>query len=466
MNLNLLSTIPLTITGFAMPTMGWLAKAIGYIITAFGSIGIGVIIFTIALKLITFPLDFISRSKMRKNSLKMEQMRPQLEKLQKQYANDKMLYQQKMTALYKKEGYSMVGACLPTIVTLVIFIVVLSGFQNYSKFQNKEYLYHMSNSFDAVVYEGISTDGEYLKMEDGKLVIDYNGLYEIYNSNNSGDANNITVNQTDKTLTIKASDTEDITVKYDDNLITYSSTTGYVTVKQTIGADGKISEVLTYFANEPNLRNNEELKVDGKTFAILNSENAEITAEKFIELVGQEASANTFREENQGFIWVKNIWQPDSAMAHPVSKDYAEFKKLYGDGKTDQDFTENYTLLTAKLDVEKGQANGYFILVVLNVLTSFLLQFISSRAQKAQMELQSVDGQGKNTQKMMMWMMPLMMGFFAIYYTAAFSLYIVISSLYSICSTLLINKLVDIKFAKDVKKQANSKDKRYRKQGE
>ena len=220
--------------------------------------------------------------------------------------------------------------------------------------------------------------------------------------------------------------------------------------------------MLTYFANEPNLRNNEELKVDGKTFAILNSENAEITAEKFIELVGQEASANTFREENQGFIWVKNIWQPDSAMAHPVSKDYAEFKKLYGDGKTDQDFTENYTLLTAKLDVEKGQANGYFILVVLNVLTSFLLQFISSRAQKAQMELQSVDGQGKNTQKMMMWMMPLMMGFFAIYYTAAFSLYIVISSLYSICSTLLINKLVDIKFAKDVKKQANSKDKRYR----
>ena len=170
------------------------------------------------------------------------------------------------------------------------------------------------------------------------------------------------------------------------------------------------------------------------------------------------------REENQGFIWVKNIWQPDSAMAHPVSENFEEFNKLYGEkNDTIKDFTENYQLLTAKLDVEKTKPNGYFILVALNVLTSFLLQFISSKAQKAQMELQSVDGQGKQTQKMMMWMMPLMMGFFSIYYTAAFSLYIVISSIYSICSTLLINKLVDIKFAKDALKAENSKDKRYRK---
>ncbi|MBE5756400.1 MAG: membrane protein insertase YidC [Clostridiales bacterium] len=466
MSLNLFNELPLIITGYTMPTIGWLGKFIGWIITAFGSIGVGIIVFTILLKLATFPLDFISRSKMRKNSLKMEQMRPQLEKLQKQYANDKALYQQKMAALYKKEGYSMFGACLPTIITLVIFIVVLSGFQNYSRFQNKEYLYHMSQSFDAVVYDGVTTDGEYLRMEDGKLVIDYNDLYEIYNGTKTSDK----IVKNDDTLTIKASDIENIFVKYEDNLITYSSNNGYVVVKQTIGADGKISEVLTYFANENNLKNTDlTVEIEGKKYSFVEYKalNAENTAEKFIELVGQEESAKTFKEENQGFIWVKNIWQPDSAMSHPVSKDYAEFNKLYGDKKdSGQNFTESYTLLTAKLDAEKGQANGYFILVVLNVFTAWLLQFISGRAQKAQMELQSVDGQGKSTQKMMMWMMPLMMGFFAIYYTAAFSLYIVISSLYSIVSTLFINKLVDIKFAKDVKKQEISKDKRYRKQGE
>ena len=134
MSFNLLSV---TIAEYSAPTMGWLETAIGWLITAFGSIGLGVILFTLILKFLTFPLDFMSRSKMRKNSLKMERMRPQLEKLQKQYAHDKALYQQKIQALYKQEGYSMLGACLPTIITLVLFIVVLTAFQGYSKYQNR-----------------------------------------------------------------------------------------------------------------------------------------------------------------------------------------------------------------------------------------------------------------------------------------------------------------------------------------
>ena len=65
---------------------------------------------------------------MRKQSLKMEKMRPQLEKLQKQYANDQNTYNAKMMEMYKKNGYSMLGACLPMIVTLVIFMIVLGAF--------------------------------------------------------------------------------------------------------------------------------------------------------------------------------------------------------------------------------------------------------------------------------------------------------------------------------------------------
>ena len=84
----------------------------------------------------------------------MEQMRPELEKLQKQYADNKDLYNQKMMALYKKNGYSMFGACLPTILTLVMFIVAINGFTDYSKFQNQEYFYHMTNSYNNVVYAG------------------------------------------------------------------------------------------------------------------------------------------------------------------------------------------------------------------------------------------------------------------------------------------------------------------------
>ena len=107
---------------FSAPTISGIATIVQWIVSICGAVWLGVIVFTLLLKLITLPFDYASRSSMRKNSVKMEQMRPELEKLQKQYADNKDLYNQKMMALYKKNGYSMFGSCLPTILTLVIFI--------------------------------------------------------------------------------------------------------------------------------------------------------------------------------------------------------------------------------------------------------------------------------------------------------------------------------------------------------
>lgn len=44
--------------------------------------------------------------------------------------------------------------------------------------------------------------------------------------------------------------------------------------------------------------------------------------------------------------------------------------------------------------------------------------------------------------------MPIMFGFFSFMYTASFSIYIVISSLFSLASNLIINKLTDKHFEK------------------
>ena len=147
------------ILNFTAPASGsWLVDIIAWLVKIGGSVALGVILFTVLLKLITLPFDYVSRASMRKNSLKMEEMRPELEKLQRQYADNKQLYNQKMMALYKKNGYSMFGACLPTILTLVIFIVAINAFTDYSKFQNKTYFYNMSNSYNNVVYAGFDID--------------------------------------------------------------------------------------------------------------------------------------------------------------------------------------------------------------------------------------------------------------------------------------------------------------------
>ena len=148
-------------------------------------------------------------------------------------------------------------------------------------------------------------------------------------------------------------------------------------------------------------------------------------------------------------MWVKNIWVTDSPMKHPVEKDWKTFTKTYTyDSKnTAQDMNEEYYAeLIAELSAEQTEANGYFILVALTALSSLLSQLIMSKSQKAQMELQTVDGQGAQQQKIMMWMMPIMMAVFSFMYTAAFSIYIVLSSFLSILTTLGINFIVDKSF--------------------
>jgi len=107
---------------------------------------------------------------------------------------------------------------------------------------------------------------------------------------------------------------------------------------------------------------------------------------------------------------------------------------------------EEYNSLIAKLEYEREAPNGYFILAILTAGFSFLMQFVTTKTQKAQMELQTVDGQGARTQKMMMWMMPIMMAFFSFMYTSAFSIYMIISSVISIGSTLLIDWAVGKKY--------------------
>ena len=425
----------MSIIDFSAPIIGNIfAKLILWLVTITSSVAAGVILFTLFLKLITLPFDFISRFSMRKNSLKMEQMRPELEKLQQQYANDKNLYNQKMMALYKKNGYSMFGACLPTIITLVIFIIAINGFTNYSQYQNKKYFYDMSVAYNNVLYAGLEIDGEYIYVNDD---------------------NAITIDE-DKILTADAASLaeKNIILNKTATEFTVQTTNGYVEYKRDLNENGKaVGEKkftvlnLTSAINEK--YNNGLKNADGDDFAAAKIKNSELTAEDFLSSVGSYMAAETFRNNGSRFLWVKNIWVTDSPMKHPVESSWDAFKKTHAYSGNDIESEKGgYTKLIAGLSDEVAAPNGYFILVALTALSSLLMQFVMGKSQKAQMELQTVDGQGAQTQKIMMWMMPIMMAVFAFMYTAAFSIYIILSSIISLLTTLLINLIADKKFKK------------------
>ena len=166
----------------------WLGNIIKWLIEGCQSIGLGIIVFTLILKLITLPFDIISRVSTKKNSVKMEQMRPELEKLQRQYANNKELYQKKLQSLYKENGYSMFSACLPSLLTLVIFIVVIGQFSTYSNYANFGVLCNMSNAYHQTVENYDQNNGtEYIitvesssSGEDGSVITSKSNYINVY----------------------------------------------------------------------------------------------------------------------------------------------------------------------------------------------------------------------------------------------------------------------------------------------
>ena len=101
-----------------------------------GAFAVTVILFTLILKIITAPLDVWQKIIARSNSKKMEIMKPELDKVNKLYANDRNMLAVKQREVYQKYKYSTFKACLPTIVTLVVFMVVFSGFNSAVKYHN------------------------------------------------------------------------------------------------------------------------------------------------------------------------------------------------------------------------------------------------------------------------------------------------------------------------------------------
>ena len=98
----------------------FLANIISGINSVVHSYGWSIIIFTVLVKLLVMPLDYKSRKSMRR----MTAVQPQMEKLQKKYANDKEKLNQKMAELYRKEGVSPMSGCLPMLISMVILMVM------------------------------------------------------------------------------------------------------------------------------------------------------------------------------------------------------------------------------------------------------------------------------------------------------------------------------------------------------
>ena len=88
-----------------------------------GNFGLAIIMATVVIRLLLFPLANASFKSMGK----MKKVQPEMERIKKLYADDKVRQQQEMMELYKREKVNPVTGCLPMMVQIPDPLVVLQG---------------------------------------------------------------------------------------------------------------------------------------------------------------------------------------------------------------------------------------------------------------------------------------------------------------------------------------------------
>ena len=170
--------------------------------------------------------------------------------------------------------------------------------------------------------------------------------------------------------------------------------------------------------------------------------------------------------QNFKFLWVNNIWMPDNGFSpviatakeffgtanaklpqllyfqeHPEALqrfvDMGFFVKngsTYAMATLTEDLTSRYTALMAPCaDLYQGLNNGWFIFPILAGATTYLSTWIMQKNQPKSDATAS-------TNKMMNWLMPVMSFVFCLQYNASFAVYWTFSNIFSLGTSLLINR--------------------------
>lgn len=98
------------------------AQILSYIINPIyklvNNYGIAVILFTLIVKLLIFPLGI----KQQKTMVKTKQIKPELDKIQAKYKNDKEKLNEETMKLYQKYEINPMGGCLPLLVQFPVLL--------------------------------------------------------------------------------------------------------------------------------------------------------------------------------------------------------------------------------------------------------------------------------------------------------------------------------------------------------
>ena len=149
-DLNLTRLIPLGWTLFRWINVGVIIPVFSFLGKYIANYGIIILLLTIFIKLILFPLTFKSY----KSQAKMRILAPDIQKINEKYPGQEnaMVRQQKTMALYSKAGANPMSGCLPMLLQMPILFAMFTFFPSAIELRGQSFLWaHDLSAPDAII---------------------------------------------------------------------------------------------------------------------------------------------------------------------------------------------------------------------------------------------------------------------------------------------------------------------------
>ncbi|MBE5757874.1 MAG: YidC/Oxa1 family membrane protein insertase [Clostridiales bacterium] len=153
----------LNVVSAVKPTGMWSSIIFG-LENAVGDYALALILITIIIKLVMVPFDFVNRYTSKKSSRKQMEIKPEIDKINAKYANDKNMLNQKTMEVYKSHNFNIMGTCLGMLVylvfTMVIFWTLFGALNNISTYKIGDQFLQVRNEYYSAYSIDVNAESE------------------------------------------------------------------------------------------------------------------------------------------------------------------------------------------------------------------------------------------------------------------------------------------------------------------
>lgn len=417
---------------------------------------LAIVLLTVVIRLIWGLVDTGTKFNQQYMNAVQTKMQPELAKIKAKYQNQPQVLQQKQNEVYKRYyGKGYYGSCALTFIVmglnLLIFFTLFSGLNTMSA-------YKIANSYEYVKYtyvNCVNVADHYLtgyETEEDKLdrleyFKDYENLKFVIDDEN-------------KTIALVYNDMELDKIEYKEDFSSKKPILDYKgdTVEIIVAENENIIKLLdvyfpTYNEGEELYSKDVLLDTITKTDEEGNTTEEKLYLSQVIQKVAMENVVNTYEKTKDSFLWIENIWIADT----PFSKSIVSYSTLNSQVRNifEEGEDQIYNAFMPDLKVQKSKANGYFILPILCIATSFmtiqLTKFYNNRKNKKKGLPKVENEKGKVSQ----FIVPCLLGVFALFYNSVFSIYMLTGQIVS--GLLLVPQLMFVDFVMDKRKAKKEK---------